>query len=37
MITMAHNTLLLTPGASFGAEVACWAMRPRTLDTPSGV
>jgi hypothetical protein len=37
MITMAHNTLFLTPGARLGAEVACWAMKLRTIDTPSGV
>jgi hypothetical protein len=32
MITMAHNTLRLTPGG-----VACWAMKLRMFDSPSGV
>jgi hypothetical protein len=32
MITMAHNTLRLTP-----VGVPCWAMKLRTIDTPSGV
>jgi hypothetical protein len=37
MITMAHNALRFTPGAPLGAEVACWAMKLRMVDTPSGV
>jgi hypothetical protein len=36
MISMAHNTLFLTPGAWIGAAVACGPML-RTYDAPSGV